>query len=297
MYGSNRNSGIRRLYSYAEALRWHTDTPPIRGDGVNAGIKPLGHRNRPHFQIIRKEDNSIVCKCYQTEVVTFMPDGAVKIDGGGYATQTTAGFISDVLGISSGIKDNDLQVGVAGGYYRVKCGMTLKRDDRAMYVVTDYTPHEYYTIDRKRMNELRKEVKPYRTFLAGMVKVHDPMYEREELYAALEADSIDVKLNWALEISPWREDVAHVLPRLKKFVETITQEDSEGNWYRASLRMMWGGSAYSLRKQFNLPYALKKLDELLIATHPEVLLVSLCEPGMFKKNTYAKFKPYKELQG
>lgn len=297
MYGQNRNSGIRILPSYADALRWHTDTPPIRGNGANAGVKPLGHRDRPHFQIIRKEDNSIVCKCYQTDVVTFMPDGLVKIDNGEYNTQTTAHFIYDVLGISSGIKDNELQVYVDGGYYRVKSGMTIKRDDRGIYKVIDYVSHEVYRLDRKRMTELRKKVKPYRTFLTGMMKVHDRFYERDELETALYAGGVVLGSNWTLELTHWREDTAQILPRLNAFMGTITQEDSEGNWYRASLMLIWSGRGFYTQITEYGTNVNRKLDELLIATHPEVLLVSQCERGVSGKNRYAKFKPYKELQG
>jgi len=297
MYGQNRNSGIYRIGNYAQALDWFNKTTPIRGTGCNAGIKPLGHRDRPHFQILKGDANEIICKCYQTNVVTFMPDGTVKIDNGGYNSQTTAHFIYDVLGVSSAIKDNDLQVYVDGGYYRVKSGMTIKRNELGAYKVVDYVPHEVYRLDRKRMAELRKKVKPYRTFLTGMMKVHDHFYEREELEAALYARGTVLGSNWSLELNHWREDAAQILPRLKAFVDTITQEDVEGNWYRASLMLIWSGRGFYTQITESGSSANRKLDELLIATHPEVLLVSQCERGVTSKNKYAKYKIYKELQG
>jgi hypothetical protein len=247
--------------------------------------------------MLKGDANEIICKCYQTNVVTFMPDGLIKIDNGDYNTQTTAHFIYDVLGISSAIKDNDLQVYVDGGYYRVKSGMTIKRDERGIYKVIDYVPHEVYRLDRKRMAELRKKVKPYRIFLAGMMKVHDRQYEREELETALFEGGVVLGSNWTLELNHWREDTAHILPRLNAFMDTITHEDTEGNWYRASLILIWSGRAHYTRVAEYGTSINRKLDELLIATHPEVLLVSQCERGVSGKNRYAKYKPYKELQG
>jgi hypothetical protein len=62
------------------------------------------------------------------------------------------------------------------------------------------------------------------------------------------------------------------------------------------MQMIWSGYGYLGRMRVNTKEVSKHLDELLIATHPEVLLVSQCEPGVFKKNAYEKFKPYKDLK-
>jgi hypothetical protein len=62
------------------------------------------------------------------------------------------------------------------------------------------------------------------------------------------------------------------------------------------MQMIWSGYGYLARMRVSPKEVSKHLDELLIATHPEVLLVSQCEPGVFKKNAYEKFKPYKDLK-
>lgn len=291
MFGQYRNSGIRRLFSYDEALRWYKDTPPINGKGRNAGLRPLGHRNKMHFQI-RMQGDAVECVCYDTPVVTFHPDGVVAIKDGGFVSQTTAHFIRDVLGIGASVSDKDIVLRVNDGYHRLKTGVKVKKNERGTYEVVDVAPHDLYHIDRRLMKELRKPVAAYRTYLCGLIKLRAGVFEREELITELPY----VDGNWSLELSPWREDAAPVQERMKQFIQTVSQEDQDGNWYRASLQLIWSGYAHRSRLWTDPKQELKHLDDLLIATHPEVLLVSHCEPGVFKKNAYARFKKYKELQ-
>jgi hypothetical protein len=77
MYGHNRNSGIRRITQYEEALHKLTNTRPIAGNGVNAGVIPLGHRSRPYYKIRMRQDDSIACRLYETDVVVFDKNGTI----------------------------------------------------------------------------------------------------------------------------------------------------------------------------------------------------------------------------
>jgi hypothetical protein len=296
MYGQYRNSGIFRLYDYKAALEWYDHTPPIRGKGVNAGLRPLGHRNKMHFQIHKLSDDSIACRCWKTDVVTFHPDGVVSIKSDAWVSQTTAHFIRDVLGLGASVSDNDIVIPIGDGRYRLKDGLKIKRGDSGKWMVTVSAPHEVYHIDRKKMNALRKQVEPFRSFIVGMVKLREGEFDRDELDEALAAMGTDRSANWALGVRPWREDVVQVLPRLEKFIAAVAGEEQRENWYFSSMQMIWSGYGYLARMRVSPNEVSKHLDELLIATHPEVLLVSQCEPGVFKKNTYAKFKPYKDLK-
>lgn len=290
MYGQYRNSGIYSLSTYEEACARYDNVKPIAGKGRNAGLRPLGHRGKMQFQI-RKTGDVVECLCYDTPVVTFHPDGIIAIRDGGYITQTTANFIEDVLRIGVAISDKDIQLRVGGGSYRLKSGMRLKRDGLA-YKVVEAAIHELYHIDRKKMNALRKQVKAFRTYLAGMVKVRDGYFEREEFHEAFPNHDA----NWSLELQPWRQDIDQIVPRMRHFIDVISQEDGDGNWYKASLQLVWSGFAHRTKLRTTVIQELNHIDDLLIATHPEVLLVSQCEPGVFKKNAYAQFKKYKELQ-
>ena len=290
MYGQYRNSGISHLRSYADALEWFNNVTPIKGSGRNAGIKPLGHRNRTWFQILKLSDDSIACRCYNSDLVTFHPDGVVTVKTDSWNSQTTANFISDVLGLHAGVHDHDVQLGVDGGMYRIKSGIKIKREGIG-YKVVEAERHEVYLIDRKKMNEIRKKVKPFRDFMAGMIKLREGKFMQDEIL-----EIVDRGTNWTLEIRTWRENAEHTLPRLKAFAHTIMGENVDGNWYRGGLTLLWSGESFWGSRIFSMATLDKKLTDLLIATHPEVLLVSLCEPGVSKKNAYARFKSYKELQ-
>jgi hypothetical protein len=296
MYGQHRNSGIFRLYDYKAALEWYDHTPPIRGKGVNAGLRPLGHRNKMHFQIHKLSDGSIACRCWKTDVVTFHPDGIVSIKSDSWVSQTTAHFIRDVLGLGASVTDNDIVIPIGDGRYRLKDGLKIKRGDSGKWMATVSAPHEVYHIDRKKMNALRKQVEPFRAFMVGVVKLREGQFEREDLEEALAAIGFDRSANWSLELRPWREDVAHVLPRLEDFVAKVSDEGQRENWYSYAMQLIWSGRAWPTRIHTTPNMLNKSLDGLLIATHPEVLLVSQCEPGVFKMNNYGKFKHYKDLK-
>lgn len=101
-----RNSGIRRLLNYNEAKWWHDNTKPIRTitkkDGTtnaNAGVRPLGHRNRAWFQIKMGEGDSVICSAYRDEIqVKFTKDGEIHIKNSQYISNTAVHFFDDVLG-------------------------------------------------------------------------------------------------------------------------------------------------------------------------------------------------------
>jgi hypothetical protein len=296
MYGQYRNSGIRRLGDYEYAVKWYDTISPISGKGVNAGLRPLGHRNKMQFQIHKLSDGSIACQCWKTDVVTFHPDGVVSIKSDEWVSQTTAHFIRDVLGLGASVSDNDIVIPIGDGKYRLKDGLKIKRGDSGKWMVTVSAPHEVYHIDRKKMNALRKQVEPFRSFIVGMVKLREGEFDRDELDEALAAMGTDRSANWALGVRPWREDVVQVLPRLEKFIAAVSDEGQRENWYSSAMQLIWSGRAWPTRIRTTPNLLNKSLDGLLIATHPEVLLVSQCEPGVFKKNAYEKFKPYKDLK-
>lgn len=97
--------GIPKLGNWAQADRHERTVTPIRGKTV----KPLGQRNKHHtMKIERREEDAIVCKLYNTDVVTFYKDGRIGLKAQGWNTQSTVKFINAVL-------DYPNQVSVQGG--------------------------------------------------------------------------------------------------------------------------------------------------------------------------------------
>ena len=300
MYGQYRNSGIVPLFSYEDAVKWYADTKPIRGSGRNAGLKPLGHRDRTHFQILMDSDKQVKCRLYDTDVVTFRPDGTVFVTPDRYNTQTTANFISDVLNVWCGVQDHSAVVRLGGKAYRLDKGIVLGRKDKAWTAIE--AKREYtYVINRKRMNELRKSVAAFRTYLSGSIKLQDGQLDPEVRDTFL-GDLAGLGFGrggtaWSLRPSQWREDAQVTRIRMAKFMELV-QEGGAGNWYSASLWLMfstndsWRGS-YARRIEVSAATSL--LDEVLIALNPDALTVKEVPEGTIQRNKYGQFKPYKEL--
>ena len=286
MYGHNRNSGIRRIMRYEEALHRLTNTRPIAGKGVNAGIIPLGHRNRTHFQIRMRQDESIACRLYRTDVVVFDKDGTITIDPAGYSTVSTANFIGEVLGVNATQYDNRLIVKVNDGRYQAE---GLKLRSYAMgYEVLECKRDVVHNIDRKMMNGLRKDTQEFRKFLSGLMKIKDHTLTEEELA------EINIRDNGALSlISVWRHDVRVVVERHTKFNELVKSGDAE-NWHSAA---MWlcASARYSMwDKKFDPRQVMALLDDILIALNPTVLVAKQLEAGVIKRDAYARFKPFVE---
>lgn len=101
-----RNSGISRLSTYKDAKEWHDRTKPIKAiknkDGTtntNAGKRPLGHRNRPWFEIKMGADESVECSAYRDDtVVKFTKDGEIHLKNSAYISTASVHFFEDVLG-------------------------------------------------------------------------------------------------------------------------------------------------------------------------------------------------------
>lgn len=285
MYGHNRNSGIRRIMRYEEALHRLQNTKPIAGKGVNAGIIPLGHRNRTHFQIRMRQDESIACRLYRTDVVVFDKDGTITIDPAGYSTVSTANFIGEVLGVNATQYDNRLIVKVNDGRYQAE---GLKLRSYAMgYEVLECKRDVVHNIDRKMMNGLRRDTQDFRKFLSGLMKIKDHTLTEEELA------EVNIRDNGALSlISVWRHDVRVVVERHTKFNELVKSGDAE-NWHSAA---MWlcASARYSMwDKKFDPRQVMALLDDISIALNPTVLVAKQLDAGVIKRDAYTRLKPFK----
>jgi len=65
MFSSHGYSDLPCLSSYAYAVATERGIQPIKGNGRNAGIKPLGSRNRASIQILRYSEE-VTVKMYDT---------------------------------------------------------------------------------------------------------------------------------------------------------------------------------------------------------------------------------------
>lgn len=287
MYGHYRNSGIRVITRYEEALNRLTKTKPIAGRGVNAGIVPLGHRDKPSNQIRMRQDESIACRLWRTDVVVFDKNGTITIDPAGYSTVSTANFIGEVLGVNAKQYDSRLIVGVADGQYQAD-GLKLRSLDAwsHRYEVLECKQDVVHGIDRKMMNGLRRDTQDFRKFLSGLMKIKDYALTDEELA------EVNIRDNGALSlISVWRHDVRVVVERHTKFNEMVKSGDAE-NWHTAAMWLCASARYTQWDRAFNPQQVMALLDDIAIALNPIVLVAKTLDAGVIKRDAYARFKPF-----
>jgi len=300
MYGTLRNSGIPWIRSHHEAVQHYESVKPIKGNGVNAGVRPLGSRKRPYMQIIAMEGGAMACRLYKTDVVTFWPDNRITFKTDGYNTNTTGSFIAQLLGRPCGKFDNRLVLHVAKGEYTVDSNLVLKYD--GMLEVVKCTPDVVHTVDRKAMGEARRKYKVFAKYLAGAVKLNDGELHRGEVVSALK-NQLPAKVGVIPDniyappkifVATW-SDYPNTKLMIDKFFNLIEGGEAE-NWHLAFLWL-----AFSAPQRYggvNIPMTeagLKKVfDDALIAKNPHVLTRTLVPAGEVKIDRYKRFKPYKD---
>ena len=294
-YGSNyRNSGIHTIRNYAEALDRYNTVEPIRGSGRNAGMKPLGHRSRTHFQLLKGTEGEIKCRLYDTDVVTFYPDDTIKITDASYTTQTTANFIDDVLGIRGRVSDHDIVLSIHGNQYRLAGGMILKRNGEGKLQTLQVAKTYTHTVDRKVMKQLRAGIKDFMSYLNGSIKVRDggtfSPEEKEELVEYLGMGEYAFGLTY---VPTWRHSVEDTRAKLTKFFDMIKSGDME-NWYRASCWLAFSQYSWLSGARLSIKDAQYQMDRLLMAANPEALVKQEVPEGTVVRDRYRKIA---ELSG
>jgi hypothetical protein len=281
-----RNSGIQRLRDYKQAMEWYEATPPIKGTGRNGGLKPLGHRNRTHFQILKGTEGEIKCRLYDTDVVTFYPDDTIKIINDKYTTQTTANFIEDVLGIFSAVQDHDIVIGIHGMRYRLGNGVVMKRDEQGILRVLKVDKAYVHIINRKVMAKLRNNVKDFMQYLNGSIKVRDNgRFNEEEKEALLDHLGMNDYSFGLAAVPTWRTETDELRKRLGMFFDMVKSGDME-NWYRASCWLAF--SQYTWVKAISLTPKQAKItmDNFILAVYPEALTKVEVPEGTVKRDRY-----------
>lgn len=266
--------GIPRIRTYAQALDWYNNTPPIKGNGVNAGIRPLGDRNKPEMQIIKGEHNDgefneIKCRLYQTDVIIFYPNGSIIVNVGGYHTNTTATFISYVLRERCRKEANRLVMDIGYAQYSLRGPLELRHTPEGRIVPINVKSTYVHKINRKAMNAVRKEVAEFKKFYTGMLLLREHMLSDEEYTEHIREKYL------SLTIRSWGESIKAQQDRIDTFMGMIKGED-KGNWYLPALWLAFSSSSgrYHIDGARGVTIkataTLQFLDLLLMAAHPHV---------------------------
>ena len=193
------------LFSYAEALAHYESITPIRG---SQNLRPIctthNGRRKKHMQIIKTTYpkalgvaatpqgaiDAVACRLYDTDVITFVSNGDIIIDNGGYASNTTHSFIVGILTYAyrthpllaySKAGSTVIEVFPPQGKRLVVMRdkpVTLRKVENIHGVAYDFTAdvdvQKGYYLKRKVMGEKRKEVDKFRKFALACAKMIDP---------------------------------------------------------------------------------------------------------------------------
>ena len=195
MFSSHGYSDLPCLSSYAYAALAEREIQPIRGNGRNAGIKPLGNRNRTYIQILRYSEE-VTVKMYNTEILRYRrcPEtGAdqIGIFFGGYDTQTTVAVMNRVLphGLSIQIFDSKVWLNYRAPNAPYDASLVCALDAHTLCWVTDkngsYVPDNptkiiVHKIDRKAAKEARARYKEFKDYVTLTHKVRGGEYTKAE---------------------------------------------------------------------------------------------------------------------
>ena len=195
MFSSHGYIDLPRLSSYAYAALAEREIQPIRGNGRNAGIKPLGNRNRTSIQILRYSEE-VTVKMYETEILRYRrcPEtGAdqIGIFFGGYDTQATVAVMNRVLphGLSVRTFDSKTWLSYPSPYAPQEATLCCELDAHTLCWVTDkdgsYAPDNptktiVHKIDRKAAKEARAKYKEFKDYVTLTHKVRGGEYTKAE---------------------------------------------------------------------------------------------------------------------
>lgn len=292
-----------RLTSYERADIHERRVEPIRGNGRNAGIKPIGKRSLTHMTI-RRERNvtsplgnvcmAIMCRLYETDCVTFYEDGSSKLATGGWATQSTIMFIDALIDYHAWVghapqSDGKMLYGNHGRKYVWEGSLSLNPDR----VPLNDNLCVVHRVNRKAMNEVRRLNAPFMRYAKSMVRVAYPQDAqmsvedfRDQCYRLQGLGAVD------RGSFPKSRDVDTLC--------SIMREDNIEDWADAlevfalmTMDLRWDGSSSGRWQQayYYMPQRVTKLvDEVLKYGYADAVFYEVELPrGEYKPNPNAKY--------
>ena len=324
MYGGLKHTGIPSLRDYKAALEHWSQVKPIRGRTKDE--RPVGDRRKNYMQIFQDAAGNMVCKLYDTNVVTFYPDNKVRVHvPSTWRTNTTATFIRDVLGrhrVYTRVFDHDVCLGIKGDDAReIRLGentMLEVAHDGSFKLVSNDNVGVILLVDRAKMNAVRNSVAPFMKFAIGAIKLREGDFQTDFMMDMMRylADKAELgsfpverqwheRVKWSLIVpdqSRWwqRGDMVETRRLHKFFLDRVRNGDYGDwnhmlNWAAASfghLRMRGDSSNkyYMTVATFNTG-----MSELLMAAHPEVFIQRNESRDKAERNRHRKYMAFVEL--
>lgn len=328
MYGGLKNTGIPPLRDYKAALEHWRNIAPIRGRAKDE--RPIGDRRKNYMQIFQDAAGNMVCKLYDTNVVTFYPDNKVRLHvPKEWRTNTTATFVGVVLGwhrVATGVYNHDVCLRIKGDDAReIRIGentMLEVAHDGSFKLVSNDNVGVVLLVDRTKMNAIRKSVAPFMKFATGAIKLREAEFQTDFMvdmmrYLADEAgvgvQSVErqwhERVKWSLVVPDqahwWKHgDVVETRRLHKFFLDRVRNGDYAEwnhmlNWAAASFGHLYqerrGGANVSNRYRMTVEVFNTGMSELLMAAHPEVFIQRNETREKVERNRHRKYLPFIEL--
>jgi hypothetical protein len=181
---------LPRIHNFTSAERTYSNIEPIRG----TTIRPLGNRRAKHYAIEKISDTQYACTLYGHRVITYTKEtkpgegtlGEISLCG--YDTQTTRGFITQVLGtdcyshkgktyieVGKRVTEVDGKYKVTGAYY-LPSNHTLQIRHAEVF---NPVPVMKQVVDREVTKELRDKYKEEMVAAEAMLRLGTPRYSEE----------------------------------------------------------------------------------------------------------------------
>jgi len=163
-------SGLRQIQNYAKAVEIEAEIVPIRGKSPEC--KPLDMKRRKQAVTIRREGEDVVVKAYDTDLLTYKPDGEIVVDTGGHASVSTADVLARVLGVRVQPYGGRLWIQLAGWYVLGRGTRLRLFYDRGFGGEVMNPIHvQVRQLNRKKTKVVRDKFRPFMDYARGMCKL------------------------------------------------------------------------------------------------------------------------------
>ena len=293
---SHASGQIEWIRDYARACEREAGIKPIRG----TEIKPLGPRRHKEMQILKQPNGDIACRLYQTDVVTYKPNGDIVVQVGGWASPTTTAFMGNALGGYFWQFDNQVWVRARTEeqdedkpFPLLTQGENVFRRCQSGYLLlTNPQMCKAHKINREGANNVRKRYKSFRDYIDRMVRLRAVNgkvdINREELKAMFSTDERLV-MPPHLSISRGRAIPKERLAEFQQLIEDHGVADKTQDFYRAFLWLADSIDMYVKYNGVNQGMLYKQLDEVTFYMHRGEAFVEIEHFGEQKKDSYHKF--------
>ena len=178
----------KKMYDYYKN-KFDT-TKPIRGRAVEC--RPIGDRRRD-WEKIEMRGDAVACVLYDTDVVTYYPDGRVALRADKWPTPSTADFMWTHSPFSVYKKNKKLWASCDGIQYPIPAEGALEfqiKDDK--WAPTQEVVIKKSVIDRKKSKDVYAPMQPFIEHVRVMLMMSDGWI----MHDTLKALAVDVKTSY-----------------------------------------------------------------------------------------------------